>query len=95
MLQNTYVDFFLAKVATVGDHIHFGFFGRIPHEVTFKVDGIGRGSINQVSVGQGLGQQCAYIFKPFKRGRTFHFFGEGLLSIVEAITFLNQSVAKP
>ena len=41
--------FFLAKVATVGDHIHFGFFGRIPHEVTFKVDGIGRGSINQVS----------------------------------------------
>ena len=49
MLQNTYVDFFLAKVATVGDHIHFGFFGRIPHEVTFKVDGIGRGSINQVS----------------------------------------------
>ena len=91
--------FFLAKVATVGDHIHFGFFGRIPHEVTFKVDGIGRGSINQVSLGQGLGQQCAYIFKPFKRGRTFHFFGEGLLSIqvsiVKAITFLNQSVAKP
>jgi len=41
---------------------------------TFKVDGIGRGSINQVSLGQGLGQQCAYIFKPFKRGRTFHFF---------------------
>ena len=37
---------------------------------TFKVDGIGLGSINQ-----GLGQQCAYIFKPFKRGRTFHFFG--------------------
>ena len=61
---------------------------------TFKVDGIGLGSINQ-----GLGQQCAYIFKPFKRGRTFHFFGEGLLSIqvsiVKAITFLNQSVAKP
>ena len=60
------------------------------------MDGIGRGSINQVSLGQGLGQQCAYIFKPFKSGRTFHFFGgEGLLSILEAITFLNQSVAKP
>lgn len=74
MLQNMWT-VFLAKVATVDDHIHFGFFGRIPHEVTFKVDGIGRGSINQVSLGQGLGQQCAYIFKPFKRGRTFHFFG--------------------
>ena len=74
MLQNMWT-IFLAKVATVGDHIHFGFFGRIPHEVTLKVDGIGRGSINQVSLGQGLGQQCAYIFKPFKRGRTFHFLG--------------------
>ena len=74
MLQNMWT-VFLAKVATVDDHIHFGFFGRIPHEFTFKVDGIGRGSINQVSLGQGLGQQCAYIFKPFKRGRTFHFLG--------------------
>ena len=83
-------------MATVDDHIHFGFFGRIPHEVTFKVDGIGRGSINQKRSGpRPLVSSVHTFLSHLSVEEPFTFLGEGLLSIVKAITFLNQSVAKP
>lgn len=82
MLQNMWT-IFLAKVATVGDHIHFGFFGRIPHEVTFKVDGIGRGSINQKRSG------------PRPLGSSVHTFLSHL-SVEEPFTFLGgRTVVDP
>ena len=86
----------LAKVATVDDHIHFGFFGRIPHEVTFKVDGIGRGSINPKWFGpRPLDSSVHTFLSHLSVEEPFTFLGEGLLLVVKATTFLNQSVAKP
>ena len=63
---------------------------------TFKVDGIGRGSINQKGSGpRPLDSSVHTFLSHLSVEEPFTFLGEGLLLVVKATTFLNQSVAKP